>query len=89
MTTAKGNRKQKLVTCLIDKDGTEVTTLTCTSRKFSLASNSGHNITLGLSEAGCLPHFLACHVQCSDSTFAGFFLFGLCKFFVFVCLFVF
>ena len=78
MTTAKGNRKQKLVTSLIDKDSTEVTTLTCTSRKFRLASNPGHNITLGLSEAGCSPHFLACHVQCSDSTFAGFFLFGLC-----------
>ena len=28
MTTAKGNRKQKLVTRLVDKDGTEVTTLT-------------------------------------------------------------
>ena len=78
VTTAKGNRKQKLATRLVDKDGTVVTTLKCTSRQFSLGSNPGHNITLGLFEAGCLPHFLACHVQCSDSTFAGFFLFGLC-----------
>ena len=57
VTTAKGNRKKKLVTCLIEKDSTEVTTLTCTPRKFSLASNSGHDITLGLSEAGCLNNF--------------------------------
>lgn len=62
VTTAKGNRKQKLVTRLVDKDGTEVTTLTCTSRQFSLASNPGRNITLGLFKARGLPHFLACHI---------------------------
>ena len=92
MTTAKGNRKQKLVTCLVDKDGTEVTTLTCTSRQFSLASNPGRNITLGLFEARGLPHFLACHIPsaliphiCRISFFSDCVNF----LFLFVCMFVF
>lgn len=64
MTTAKDNRKQKLVT-----QGWHRGNNTLTSHQFSLPSNPGRNITLGLFEAGCFPRFLASHIQCSDSIY--------------------